>query len=90
MQSLVGRSVLGYIALSLFRIDFLSVCQYKKGRVQYISALISHPVNKSISCIAEIYCHKNQGNASVQYSAILHALRETYATKNTFLKNLYM
>ena len=44
----VGRSVQEYIALSLFRIDLPLVNQYEKGCGQYIPALTSHSVNKSI------------------------------------------
>ena len=41
----VGRSVQEYIALSLF---LPSVDQYRKGHRQYIPALASHSINKSI------------------------------------------
>ena len=34
--------------------------------------------------MVEICCHMNQCDASVQYFAILHAVRETYDTENTF------
>ena len=44
----IGRSVQEYIAFSLFRIDLPSVGQYGKSRGQYIPALTSHSVNKSI------------------------------------------
>ena len=37
-----------YIALGVFRIDLPSVGQYEKGCGQYIPALTSHSVNKSI------------------------------------------
>ena len=33
-------------------------------------------------CMAKIYCHINQCHASVQYFAILHAVKETHDTKN--------
>ena len=33
--------------------------------------------------MAKIYCHINQCDASVQYFAILHAVKETLHTKNT-------
>ena len=48
LTELVDGSVKEYIALSLFRIDLPSVGQYGKGRGQYIPALTSHSVNKSI------------------------------------------
>ena len=44
----VGRSVQDRIALSLSLIYLPSVGQYGKGRGQYIPALASHSVNKSI------------------------------------------
>ena len=34
--------------------------------------------------MAKIYCHINQCDASVQYFAILHAVKETHNAKNTF------
>ena len=33
--------------------------------------------------MAKIYCHINQCDASVQYFAVLHAVKETHNTKNT-------
>ena len=33
--------------------------------------------------MAKIYCHINQWDASVQYFAILHAVKEIHNTKNT-------
>ena len=33
--------------------------------------------------MAKIYCHINQLDASVQYFAILHAVKEIHNTKNT-------
>ena len=33
--------------------------------------------------MAKIYCHINQCDASLQYFAILHAVKETHNTKNT-------
>ena len=33
--------------------------------------------------MAKIYCHINQWDASVQYFAILHAVKEIRNTKNT-------
>ena len=38
--------------------------------------------------MAEIYCHINQSNASVQYFAILHFVREICKTENTFTLTL--
>ena len=38
--------------------------------------------NKSYH-MAKIYCHINQWDASVQYFAILHAVKEIHNTKNT-------
>ena len=48
-----------YIALSLFRIDLHLVGKYGKGCGQYIPALTSHSVNKSIrkvKGISDIEC----------------------------------
>ena len=52
--NLVGHPVQEYIALGLFLIDLPWISQYGKGPGQYVAALTSHSVNKSILVITQI------------------------------------
>ena len=50
----------------------------------YIQPRTSRFINQKIYCMPKIYYDTNQCDASVQYFAILHAVRETLKTKNAF------
>ena len=66
LTELVGQCRIEYISLGLFRIDLPSVGQYGKGCGQYIPALTSHSVNKSIlSCRLILFTGKKADEEEV-------------------------
>ena len=76
-------------------VQYLSACNIAKYctlgiTLIYMAIHFSHTINSIIVWqymakfnyrMAKIYCHINQCDASVQYFAILHAVKETHNTK---------